>query len=342
MDPEQDALVSVIIPLYNGGRFIVDTINSLLQQDHTHLEVLVIDDGSNDESPLLVRRIGEGDARIILVKKPHVGIAGTRNAGLSWVSETSRYVLFLDQDDILQPTVLSRLVSILNRRYDAVGAYVIADYIDEHGKPFLPGQFAGHMLNRQGYRGGKMVGVSETEDVRWYDLFISNHLYPPSAVLLRSDVVLSVGGFDTTYTVADDWDLMVRVARRGAIVPCNQILVGYRRHEVNASSNTDLNIRETRSLWANVYYSAENQPGERRLLRRIWRAHQRMTAKRKATAGLGAISRKRPCAGLNSLLDAGGHAIIPRPLQAWRTSVDASRPLVTGRVGTIDAGQNPS
>ncbi|WP_420819000.1 glycosyltransferase family A protein [Ornithinimicrobium flavum] len=82
-------------------------MNSLLQQDHTHLEVLVIDDGSNDESPLLVRRIGEGDARIILVKKPHVGIAGTRNAGLSWVSETSRYVLFLDQDDILQPTVLS-------------------------------------------------------------------------------------------------------------------------------------------------------------------------------------------------------------------------------------------
>lgn len=310
--------VSIIVPLFNGARFVHETLRTALDQSFTHLEVVVIDDGSTDDGPAVVQRIAAEDGRVTFVAKGHSGIAATRNEGLAHCDPSSRYVLFLDQDDILAPDLVQVLVSALAARPDAVGAYAIADYIDQHGEPWHEGQFADRMRHRRVVHGNDWVDLPPTADVLWQDLFWSNHLYPPSAVLLRRDIVSEVGGFDAAYEVADDWDLMIRVARRGPLLVHDEVRVGYRRHGFNASSASRRNVVETRAVWANTYFSPENSRADRTSLRRIWRVHQRQVAHEKSRQALEAVRRGTPVVGATGLLDSLAHLLIPRPLAAWR------------------------
>lgn len=308
----------MIIPLFNGAAFIADTVRNVLGQTDPRVEVVIVDDGSSDDGVHVVRGL-LGDSRITLIKKPHTGIANTRNAGLAWADSHSHYVLFLDQDDVIAPDLLEGLVCILDRRTDAVGAYAIADFIDHKGRPLSPGGFASAMRNRSALRGRALAKIPPTDDVEWPQLFLSNHLYPPSAVLLRREAVIGVGGLDSSYEVADDWDLMLRLLRGGPIVPWDEVRVGYRRHSANASSNTPRNVRETRAVWANTYFSAQNSRDDRAVLHRYWRAHQRASARRKLADARAQFRSGQFGRAVARAIDAFAHLVIPRPFRRWRT-----------------------
>ena len=323
-------MVTVIIPLFNGAAFIQETIQYVLDQSHERLEVVVVDDGSTDGGVDIVRRC-LADTRVGLIMKPHVGIAGSRNVGLAWADPRSEYVLFLDQDDAIAPDLLEGLIHILVRRTDAVGAYAIADFIDDSGNALARGGFASAMRDRRTLRGRSLVALPPASDVEWPQLFFSNHLYPPSAVLLRKEAVIGAGGLDESYRVADDWDLMVRLLRRGPIVPWDEVRVGYRRHGGNASSDTPRNVRETRGVWANTYYSAENDRQRRATLHRYWRAHQRAASRRKLGEAREKLRQGRLGGAIARAADAGAHALLRRPLRRWRTTHGA--PYKHGRIG---------
>lgn len=329
-DGAATVMVSVIIPLFDGENYIEETIQRVLDQSHAGLEVIVVDDGSSDDGVDVVRRL-LGDQRISLIVKPHVGIAGTRNVGLSSSNPASEYVLFLDQDDVIAPDLLEGLVRILSRRTDAVGAHAIADFIDEAGHPFHAGGYASAMRTRRVLVDKSLVALAPEADVRWPELFLSNHLYPPSAILLRKADVLASGGFDSSYEVADDWDLLIRLLRRGPLVPWDEVRVGYRRHGANASSNTERNVRETRAVWANTYYSNANAAGDRDLLHRYWRAHQRATSSGKRSEATAMLGRGEVAAALIRGADAAAHLLLFRPLRGWRTAGHA-----TNQGGRID------
>jgi glycosyltransferase involved in cell wall biosynthesis len=327
------AKVSVIVPLFNAAPYIEETVQRVLDQSHRDLEVIIVDDGSTDRSVDIVRRL-VGDARVSLILKPHVGIARTRNTGLAWSDPTAEYVLFLDQDDTVAPDLLEGLIATLSRRPDAVGAYAMADFIDSSGRALHVGGFASAMRIRHGLIGKSLASLGPESDVRWPELFLSNPLYPPSAILLRKTDVLAIGGFDSSYEVADDWDLLIRLLRRGPLIAWDDIKVGYRRHDLNASSNVRRNVRETRAVWANTYYSDANSTDDRNLLRRYWRASQRVAALRKRREA-GALLRNRHVgAALVRASDATAHLLLVRPLRSWRTRVDPG--IALARSGVRD------
>jgi len=311
-----EATIGIIIPLYNGARHITETLRSVLTQTHTALQVIVLDDGSSDDSAEIVRTMLD-DPRLALVQKSNEGIARTRNAGLALLGADVAYVVFMDHDDLVAPDLYERLLRVLRRRPDAVGAYAIADWIDANSAPLGEGEFARFMRERQAVRGGRVVPLAPDVDATLPELFLANHLYPPSGILLRREAVDAIGGFDPSYRVADDWDALVRLSRRGPIVPLDEILVGYRRHGANASGNAALNVRESRAVWARTYYSADNSTADRQALRAAWRGMQRHKFRIKSAVARRELRARRVGVALRCQLDALAHLALVRPLRRW-------------------------
>lgn len=336
------AKVSVVVPLFNGGPFIQKTVHSVLNQTHRNLEVVIVDDGSTDHGVEVARGMLT-DERVSLVTKPHVGIAVTRNVGLAWTDESSAFVLFLDQDDLLAPDFLRELVQRLDPRNDAVGAHAIADFIDGADRAYGGGSFAQLMRNRRRLNRGRMVATRADADVVWPEIFPANNLYPPSAVLLRRGDVVAVDGFDPRFRVADDWDLMLRLLRRGPFISWDEVRVGYRRYGGNASGDHERNVRETRAVWATTYFSPANKPDDRALLQRWWRAHQRETARHNLRDARSSFADRHVLRGFAHVLDATAHAVLPRPLKSWgnHDAEHENLPRVR-RMGECERGQNSS
>ena len=333
-DPLANApLVSIIVPMFNAAVYIETTLKCVLAQSFPRFEVIVVDDGSTDGSIELVECVSH-DPWVSLVVKPHMGIAGTRNTGIAFADPASEYLLFLDQDDLIAEDLIEGLVAVITRRPDAAGAYSIADYVDAEGEPIGAGHFARSMRTRRTLSGRRLVPTDPGADVRWPELFPANHVYPPSAVLLRRRDVLAEGGFDAGYEVADDWDLLMRVTQRGPLVPWDEVRVGYRRHGQNASGNRDRNIRETRTFWANSYHDPGIRRCDKRILHRWWRALQRATARRKANEGIAMLRKGMTIPGVAFVMDAMAHLALHRPPRRWmRARRLLPQPIDAARVG---------
>src|SRR3989338_9975584 len=97
-------LVSVVIPTYNGSRFIKETIQSVLDQTYTNIEAIIVDDGSKDNTPDIVKSIN--DSRIIYIRQENAGVSMARNNGIN-ISK-GEYIAFLDHDDVWLPCKLER------------------------------------------------------------------------------------------------------------------------------------------------------------------------------------------------------------------------------------------
>ena len=129
-----DGLVSIITPCYNGDRYIADTIESVMRQTYPHWELLIVDDGSSDDTASIAADYAGRDERIKLIQQANAGTAAARNAGMKLAR--GRYIALLDADDIWAPEFLSKQMDFL-RRKDAVcvcGAY---RRIDEAGREIL-------------------------------------------------------------------------------------------------------------------------------------------------------------------------------------------------------------
>lgn len=103
-------MVSIIVPVYNLEKFIEQCLRSIIEQTYKHLEILVIDDGSTDQSAKIIKEIANQDARIIYINQENAGVAETRNAGLK--NATGSYVVFVDGDDWLDPTCIVEAVKV--------------------------------------------------------------------------------------------------------------------------------------------------------------------------------------------------------------------------------------
>ena len=122
--------VSVITPVFNAERYIGAAIESVLGQSASDWELLVIDDGSTDGTPDVVREYA-GDPRLRVVRREHRGLSAARNEGVS--KATGRLLAFLDADDLWRPEYLERMVSMLDRKPEAVLAFAGWRYVDGVG-----------------------------------------------------------------------------------------------------------------------------------------------------------------------------------------------------------------
>ena len=128
---EEEIKVSVVIPVYNAGKFLRECLDSILAQDIREIELLCVDDGSTDDSPEMLAQYAADDNRIHLIRQHNEGAGKARNAGLEQAS--GEYVLFMDADDTVLPGALMKLWSEAHRSHADVIRCRSLDYDNETG-----------------------------------------------------------------------------------------------------------------------------------------------------------------------------------------------------------------
>ena len=124
-------LVSIVVPTFNAGKFIDDTIHSVLGQTYENWELIVVDDGSSDNTLEVLRRFKSDKIRVISMKR-NGGAAKARNRGIS--ACTGRYICFLDADDLWQPSKLERQVEFMKEK-DCAFSFASYVFADANGRP---------------------------------------------------------------------------------------------------------------------------------------------------------------------------------------------------------------
>lgn len=130
--------ISVITPCFNAARFIGETLDSVVAQTFTDWEHIVVDDGSTDNSAAIVEDFAGRNKRVRLLKQINKGVCAARNTGFRACAADSKYVLFLDADDRLEPEMLEVLAAYLDAHPEACIAYCDYSRIDESGRPLPP------------------------------------------------------------------------------------------------------------------------------------------------------------------------------------------------------------
>jgi glycosyltransferase involved in cell wall biosynthesis len=207
--------VSVIIPAYNSEKTIKETIESVLNQSFTDLELIIINDGSQDSTLEVITQIS--DSRIKVFSFPNAGGNVSRNRGLHLA--VGEFVSFLDADDLWTPDKLQSQLNALQENVTAKVAYSWTDYIDENGEFILS---------------GKRVNVNENV---YENLLLNNFLENGSNPLICRKALITLGGFDESLSAAQDWDMWLRLASKFNFICVPSVQILYRISANSVSSN---------------------------------------------------------------------------------------------------------
>ncbi|MDN4477424.1 glycosyltransferase family A protein [Demequina sp. SYSU T00039] len=203
-------LVSVIMPVYNGEDFLGAAIDSVLVQTHTDLEVIVIDDGSQDGTVALVEAIE--DPRVRCLKQQNQGVAAARNTGIA--NARGSIIAFLDHDDAWVPDKLELQLEMMRE----TGAVLV-----------------GALMTYLGPRGPMAARAGEIADGQRTKIAEARLMpFPPSSMIVRRDVLEQAGPFDVELNhntgPIDDLDMVAKIARLGDVVTYPEPLGFYRVH----------------------------------------------------------------------------------------------------------------
>jgi glycosyltransferase involved in cell wall biosynthesis len=188
--------VSVVIPLFNKGPYIARAVQSVLRQTMSPREIVIVDDGSTDDGPAVIRTIG--DSRIRLIQQSNAGVSAARNNGIAACE--SPWVALLDADDEWKPEFLRSVSKIVDRRGDLV--CVGTDFTNDQGVP---------LIGRVDLNDGILEDFFELSLQRGLPVLCS------SAVVVRREALLSAGGFPVGCRSMEDTDTWMRLAWTGSI-----------------------------------------------------------------------------------------------------------------------------
>ena len=221
-----EPLVSVIIPVHNGEQFIGTALRSVLDQTYTHLEIIVVDDGSTDNSAEIVEVMAARDPRIRLCRQANGGASAARNHAIAL--SHGAYIAPLDADDIWHPEKTEKQLALMERSPDSVGlVYCWTQRIDHDGR----------ILPRQTIR-------RRAKGYCLRDVVLSNPVGHASGALIRRDAILAVGGFcevilSRSSGGCEDHKLYLQLAELYEFAFIPEILAGYRRNSAGVSRNFD-------------------------------------------------------------------------------------------------------
>ena len=208
--------LTVVIPVYNGARWLRECLDSVSDQSMTDWEAVVVDDGSTDDSPAILDAHAQRDSRFRIVRQSNAGVSSARNQGLAMAS--TGLIAFFDGDDVMYPESLEKRYDLI-RSSGAELVYAGHEFIDESSN---------------------VTGLSADSDLQSDPLEV---LYRSpglaiQTVLAQKSAIDKVGGFDTSLTHGEDWDLWIRLARAGCVFRYAAFVAnGYRVHDVSATAN---------------------------------------------------------------------------------------------------------
>lgn len=229
----QNPLISVVIPCYNAEKYISETIYSVLGQTHQNFEIIVIDDGSVDNSGQVVGEISKKDQRITYQYQPNKGMCATRNVGLSLCS--GKYVLFLDNDDIIGKSFIADRVAFLemNPEYGLCGSKILK--IDSEGNE-IQTQIVHHSPTENMLR-----------EILLYDKQVSSI---PSNFLVRKSIMDSNGiRFNESLSSTGDKYFLIEMAYATKCSNIKADQINYRIHGGSMSAKLSDNLFKDNELF---------------------------------------------------------------------------------------------
>jgi glycosyltransferase involved in cell wall biosynthesis len=199
-------LVSVIIPTFNCPEFLKAAIESVLAQAYTELEVVVVDDGSTDNTPEVVRQFKD---RVRYVHQNNAGTAAARNTGIK--SASGEVIAFLDHDDLWLPGKLERQIPPL-----------LGD--ESVGMVFCGRQFFNTYTN-------EVTSTHPAESELKVHDFLAHTTIALQSAIMRRTIFVDVGVFDENLLGTDDWEMCIRIAEKYRVIGVPDVLVSIRGHE---------------------------------------------------------------------------------------------------------------
>ncbi|MBR1151564.1 glycosyltransferase family A protein [Bradyrhizobium sp. JYMT SZCCT0428] len=236
-------LVSVLIPAFNAEGTIADTLRSAMAQTYRNLEIIVVDDGSRDDTASIVSRLETDDSRIRLVQQANSGVAAARNAALS--ASGGSLIAPLDADDLWHPQKIEMQVNSLGTSGDGSGLdYCWYVDIDERST----------ILS---------CNVNRFEGDVYEDLILANFIGNSSVPLIRRSILEAVDGWDASLRAAnaqgcEDWLLYLKIAERSRVALTPAFLAGYRQLPHAMSRNV---LQMSRSYRLTMAQARSSHPG---------------------------------------------------------------------------------
>ena len=213
-------LISVIIPCYNGEKFIKETIQSVLDQTYSPIEILVVDDGSTDKSFEIASTFNE----VCAVKQDNSGVAAARNVGFE--QSKGDFVCFLDADDWLYPNTIE----------DKLNALLSSNAAISHGKAIVTDE---NLIPT----GDVLIGAKD--NTLQALLNYSPPAIPcPSNALIARWAIDTCGLFDTRLSTSADYEMWIRIASKYEVVRVDSNAVKYRQHGSNMFANLELQLHD--------------------------------------------------------------------------------------------------
>jgi glycosyltransferase involved in cell wall biosynthesis len=210
--------VSVVIPAYNAGRYIEDTLNSVLSQTFKDRDIIIIDDGSTDNTLTLVQKYKELHPNAIkLIQQNNSGPAAARNAGIK--STTSKYISFLDSDDLWVPGKLESQIKFIESQPEQVGlVYSRVARFDNKGL------WLSSINHKPHHYSGNI-----------YKQLIKGNIITTQTVITKRICFDKVGLFDTSPDIIEDYDMWLRIAKYYHVAFMDELHALYREHELGRS-----------------------------------------------------------------------------------------------------------
>lgn len=203
--PETFPLVSIIIPNYNHAQYIEDAIHSVLRQTYRNVEIIVVDDGSRDNSREVIGAFGD---KVRAIFQQNQGLSAARNTGIT--ASRGEFIGVLDADDMYEPDFVETLVAALQNQPDADGVYCGYRFVDHLNQP-LP-----------------QIEAREVAPEKLFWALVDGNFLVPESMFARKHCYDTVGLFDTSLRALEDLDMWLRITRRFKVIHTTKILTRHR------------------------------------------------------------------------------------------------------------------
>jgi glycosyltransferase involved in cell wall biosynthesis len=215
-------LIDVVIPVFNGAKTVRSAVESIKDQTVRGIKILIVDDGSTDDTPHILTEIAGGDARVKVIRQPHGGVVAARNTGLAHCR--AEFVALLDADDLAYPHRFAKQLAYLQEHPECVAVSGAIRFIDELG-------FLGDILR---------LPSPDEADAEWVPAKEPYLIH--SCLMARLSALRAVGGYRNV-VYSEDSDLYWRIHQPGKLHNMDTVLGGYRMHNASISGSSINNGR---------------------------------------------------------------------------------------------------
>lgn len=241
MNKENQPLVSVVIPCYNHENYVQDCIRSVIEQTYQNIELIIIDDGSRDNSvhkiQEMVEKCQKRFKRFEFRDRPNKGLSETLNEALEWCE--GEYFSAIASDDLMKERKTEKQVDFLQKNTKVAAVFGGIELINDKDQ----------IIDKR---------VTPNKTYNFKDIILNKHDLPASTQMARLKVVKDIGGYNADYKI-EDWYMLLKMAEKNfSIVYLEGIFCSYRFHDHNFSKNMEVMGKEMKKIILryrdNVFY----------------------------------------------------------------------------------------